>query len=174
MLHAQLQVSKFNAPQGESIYTSPAFNTEVIEKRDLYQRNFKTSDGKIIYQFSKAPLCYKNSSGNWMPVEIKAKVNEFGFIADKQNNPVSLSLDGSVEIANHSGTVFSISTVEVFGEKIKDEPIKNNYIPPSIITGKNQYFNYLTEHVLQRSEFRHNGLKLDYVFPNHVQTNISN
>jgi len=170
-IYAQLPYGKLNITQGESLYTNPIPGTELTEKRDLHQRGFKTKDGRIVYQFSKSPLCYKNTLGNWMPVEIKATTTDFGFIAEKQNNPVSLSFDGTVQIANNFGSVFSINTVEIFGAKIMDEPIKNNKIHPSLITGNNQYFNYLTEEVLQRSEFKHNGIKLDYVFQQPVNTN---
>lgn len=169
--YCQLTNASFNLTQGEAVYSIPPGNSEMTDLRNLHQRGFKTTDGRVVYQFSKAPLCFKNSLGQWTPVDIKATTTEFGFIADKQNNPVSLSFDGAVNIANTSGSVFSVITVEVFGEKIKDEPIKNNKIHHSLVTGKNQYFNYLTEQVLQRSEFRHNGIKLDYVFQQPIQTN---
>jgi hypothetical protein len=170
-IHSQLPYGKLNTVSSDITYSTPPPSSELADKRGLYQKAFKTSDGKIIYQFSKTPLCYKDLQGKWMPVEIKATTNQHGFIADKQNNPVSLGYDGTVEIADKQGSLFSISTVEIFGETIVDEPIKNNQIHSSLITGKNQYFNFLTEQVLQRSEFRHNGLKLDYVFQTPVNTN---
>src|SRR5687767_6437890 len=171
VVKAQLPYGKLTHITSEANYTTPPSSTEIVEKRELHQRVFKTADGKLIYQQSKAPLCYKDFHGKWMPVEIKATTNQHGFIADKQNNPVSLAYDGTVEIANNEGSLFSVTTLDVFGVTIKDDPIKNTQVHPSLITGKNQYFNYLTEEVLQRSEFKHNGLKLDYVFQNPVATN---
>src|SRR5687768_7735112 len=119
VVKAQLPYAKLTTETSEAVYSIPASSTEMIDKRGLYQKAFKTADGKIIYQQSKAPLCYKDFQGKWQPVDIKATTNSHGFIADKQNNPVSLGYDGTVEIANNEGSLFSVTTLDVFGVTIK-------------------------------------------------------
>ena len=168
---AQMPMARLQSTKSETQLAIPGAQTELPQNRNLYQRAYKTNDGRIIYQFSKAPLNYKNNKGDWMPIDLKPITNQHGFIADKQNNPVALAYDGTVEIANTSGSVFSVQTTQVFGTGITDEPIANKNIHPSLITNNNQYFTFLTQDVIQRSEFRHNGIKVDYIFPNRLSAN---
>jgi hypothetical protein len=167
----QLNYSPLNTTQAEATYSLPPAAAEVTDQRGLYKKVFKTNDGRIIHQVSKAPLHYKDAKGNWMPVDIKPIPTMHGFLADKQNNPVALGYDGSVEIAGATGSLFTLTTTQVFNEVIKDEPINNKTINPSLVTGKNQLFSFLTEQVIQRSEFRHNGVKVDYIFSNRLHCN---
>jgi hypothetical protein len=168
VITGQINNTAFQAPKSDNSYLIPSSSSEVKDKRDLYQKAYKTTDGRIIYQFSKAPLHYKDANGNWLPIDFKPTATSHGFIADKQNNPVALGYDGSVEIANSTGSILTLSTLKIFDQKIKDEPIENQNLDKSLITGKNQLFNYLTEDVVQRSEFRHNGIKIDYILGHSV------
>jgi hypothetical protein len=103
---AQMPMAPLQTTKSETQLSIPGTQTELPQKRDLYQRAYKTNDGRIIYQFSKAPLNYKNGQGTWMPIDLHPITNQHGFIADKQHNPVALSYDGTVEIANTSGSLF--------------------------------------------------------------------
>lgn len=169
---SQINNSYFNIPKTEeaSTYSVPANSSELVDKRGQYQKAYKTNDGRIIYEYSKSPLNYKASNGAWMPIDLRPTPTTRGFLADKQTNPVALGYDGSVEVANSEGSVFSLSTTKVFNEVITDEPIANKNINPSLVTNNNQYFTFLTEQVIQRSEFKHNGIKVDYIFPQAVNT----
>ncbi len=168
IVSAQVNNTSFQAATSDNSYTLPPSSSEVKEKRDLYQKAYKTTDGRIIYQFSKAPLNYKDPKGDWMPIDLKPTQTSHGFVADKQNNPVALGYDGSVEIANSRGSLFTLSTVKVFDEEIQEEPIENKNLNTALVTGKNQLFTYLTENVIQRSEFKHNGIKIDFILEHSV------
>lgn len=154
-----------------STYVLPKSSTEIPEQRGQYKKVYKTEDGRIIYQFSKVPLNYKSINGEWLPVEIKPITTFHGFYAGNQTNPVGLSFDGTVEIANREGSVFEVKTTKVFGEQITDEQFSDRKLNPALVTSNNQFFCFLTNQVVQRSEFRHNGIKVDYVLETPINAN---
>ncbi len=162
---SQLPSSALNYSGGEATYDLPASSIEMVEKRGLYQRAYKTDDGRVIYQFSEAPLNYQGKNGEWLPVDITplGTLNG-GHRAANQNNPVGITSDGRVEIENASGKIFSVQTTEFFGEKVKPEEYGFMWAVGDGQQDPNQVFFGLKDNqVMQRSTFRHNGIKTDYL-----------
>ncbi len=172
LLVAQMPFGKMNATNGEGVsFSMPSKSSEQPEKRGLYQNVYKTADGRVVYEYCKAPLNYKSKQGQWEHVDVTPTTTAQGFLAEKQNNPVALGFDGSVEIASPEGSLFTVKTMSIFGAPVVDVELGNKKIHPALVTAKNQYFNFLTEQTIQRSEFRHNGMKVDYIFMDPVSTN---
>lgn len=154
-------------------YQIPEDATELIEKRDLYQRVFKTNDGRIIHHSSKSPLNFKNKQGEWFPVDITPSMNmDGGYTASSQHHPVTLSSNGNIIIENESGVIFKVETIELFGNKKMNsgKPVlSNENVTEPKLMGK-VVRQSLNEGIIQQSAFRQNGIKVDYIIEQGVNT----
>ncbi|MEW6468104.1 MAG: gliding motility-associated C-terminal domain-containing protein [Bacteroidota bacterium] len=90
-----------------SLFADRGLWKEDESKRSIYSRTFITPDGRIIAQSSKAPLCYKDKSGNLQVIDCTLKPSEKGWEAVQQTNPCWLNFDGSTTMTLGEGQLMT-------------------------------------------------------------------
>lgn len=166
-VYCQLPEVLLSGTENPTGYQLPEDAFEVVEKRDLYQRVYKTNDGGIIYHTSKSPLNYKNSNDLWAPVEIiPVQTSDGGFAVTTQHHPVIVTTEGKVEIENQDGKLFSVETIELFGSLVSVS--KPTHLMKDLTVQTN-----LNHGTLQLATFRQNGVKIDYLIQSGTNTSTA-
>lgn len=154
--YGQLPTVRIPNSTEETVFNSPQQKEENPSLRSLYQKGYQCEDGRIVYQFSKAPLNYKDVNGTWQTIDWNPELIDDTYFASKQNNPVKLKMDGSVELFDGNRSAFSVKTKSIFG-------LSSFALSELVMSNQNTITKSLTENISQRATFKHNGIKLDYI-----------
>ncbi|MFI5150812.1 MAG: gliding motility-associated C-terminal domain-containing protein [Bacteroidia bacterium] len=93
---------------------------EQPSERSRYSSTYLTQDGRTILHFCKAPLNYKDKTGNWQQINPGLRAANNGWSAPAQDYPTSLFPDGSVSVTT-SGGAFQFSRCRsINGREIKE------------------------------------------------------
>ena len=103
----------------------PKISDELVNEREEYKKSFRTSDGRVIHQYSKAPLHYLDQQDNWQTIDITPIHSNKSWQANRQKYPMDIDLQGNITVHNshRSSIIYSLQSTEVLGKSI--ESLKN-------------------------------------------------
>lgn len=146
---------------GLSDYLQGQEYTELADKRSAYSRAYRVDDGRVIYEFSKAPLNYETAPGQWEPVSTDAVylADKNAWLVKHQPYPLQLDRGGNMQVLKNGEPLFSLRTVSLLGH-----PSGNDI---GIQTGQDIRFLH-SGGIIQHSTPRINGVKTDFILPSYT------
>ncbi|MCC7301343.1 MAG: gliding motility-associated C-terminal domain-containing protein [Bacteroidia bacterium] len=128
---------------------------EMEKERTLYSRSWLLPDGRIVYQYSKRPICFYGKDGGLLPVDLEVHECPEGWIIPAQQFPTMAAKDGSTSISVGNGALIRFNTdCRMNGKKAFVAPVR---------TGKNIRFNQFFPGVDKEIILRENGFKTSYI-----------
>lgn len=146
-----VQTGEMDEVSLEHAFNAPGC-TEITQERTQNSRVFSFEDGRIIYQYSKAPLNYLKN-GQWEEISGKPVATENGWEANQQPNPVHLNSTGELHFFAGDKPVFGLKTVSFFGE---------SYTAQDPVPAGNSIYIPFSPQIGQVTTFRKNGVKNDF------------
>src|ERR1051325_1671274 len=129
---------------------------ELPEYREQHRLGYKTPDGRIIFQYSKANLCYLDKEGKYSPVNCSLVKDGEGWNISDQQFPAHQNKDGStiMELGNGMQIQFNLNCrVNDKGRFVEGWSVKDNEI----------HFTAFGQGLHKRISFRENAVESDYI-----------
>src|ERR1051326_1980703 len=141
---------------------------ELPEYREQHRLAYKTPDGRIIFQYSKANLCYLDKEGKFSPVNIalKAVEGKYGeeWVFDQQQFPQSYTREGLTSVhVNEKEEITFNKNCSVNGiDLIPQFELGTNSVHSTYHTwdpGTDNFLSTLSKNI----SFRENVIESDYI-----------
>lgn len=163
-LSAPVNVPAADTSQSGNLFAGKSKWVEDVSARTVYSSKWNTPDGRVIVQYSKAPLNYYDASGKLQRIDDQLKPTADGYAAMDQPYPVYFYNDGSAAVStSKDGGQFR------FGKNcfVNGKPayawnpveVRENKIVTTILPG-----------VEKQMQFRMNGVKYNYVLRQPIAT----